>query len=101
VREDFARKEFDRQRQLLERGATSTQAHERAETEMRQVASLISVQRERLSHYRLVSPIDGIVLREDGEVGEIVTSNTILYRIGIPTPLLLVAEVNEEDIPAR
>jgi RND family efflux transporter MFP subunit len=99
VREDFARKEFDRQRQLLERGATSTQAHERAETEMRQVASLISVQRERLSHYRLVSPIDGIVLREDGEVGEIVTSNTILYRIGIPTPLLLVAEVNEEDIP--
>jgi RND family efflux transporter MFP subunit len=66
---------------------------------MRQVASLISVQRERLSHYRLVSPIDGIVLREDGEVGEIVTSNTILYRIGIPAPLLLVAEVNEEDIP--
>lgn len=99
VREDFARKEFDRQRQLLERGATSTQAHERAETEMRQVASLISVQRERLSNYRLVSPIDGIVLREDGEVGEIVSSNTILYRIGNPTPLLLVAEVNEEDIP--
>jgi RND family efflux transporter MFP subunit len=43
--------------------------------------------------------MDGIVLREDGEVGEIVTSNTILYRIGLPTPLLLVAEVNEEDIP--
>jgi RND family efflux transporter MFP subunit len=32
-------------------------------------------------------------------VGEIVTSNTILYRIGWLKPLLLIAQVNEEDIP--
>ena len=99
ARERFARNELDRQSQLMDRGATSAQALERALTELRQVEGLVSVQKERLSHYRLVSPMDGIVLREDGEVGEIVTSNTILYRIGLPTPLLLVAEVNEEDIP--
>ena len=43
--------------------------------------------------------MDGVVLREDGEVGEVVDSNTVLYRIGLPKPLQLVAEVNEEDIP--
>jgi RND family efflux transporter MFP subunit len=99
AREDFAIKELDRQRQLIERNATSTQAFERAQTELRQIQGAISVQRERLANYRLTAPIDGIVLREDGEVGEIVNSNTILYRIGWLRPLLLVAQVNEEDIP--
>jgi len=99
AREEFARKELERQQHLIERGATTTQAFDKASTELRQIRGLISVQRERLSNYRLVAPMDGIVLREDGEVGEIVTSNTILYRIGLPTPLVLVAEVNEEDIP--
>lgn len=99
ARERFARNELERQTQLMDRGATTAQALERATTEVRQIEGLISVQKERLSNYRLVSPIDGIVLREDGEVGEIVSSNTILYRVGFPNPLLLVAEVNEEDIP--
>jgi RND family efflux transporter MFP subunit len=99
AREEYARKELERQQHLIERGATTIQAFDKASTELRQIRGLISVQRERLSNYRLVAPMAGIVLREDGEVGEIVTSNTILYRIGLPTPLLLVAEVNEEDIP--
>jgi RND family efflux transporter MFP subunit len=99
ARETFARKEVERQTQLMARGATTTQAYERAIAELNQIQGLIAVQTERLSQYRLVAPMDGIVLREDGEVGEIVDSNTILYRIGLPTPLLLVAEVNEEDIP--
>jgi RND family efflux transporter MFP subunit len=99
ARREFTHNEYERQAQLMARGATSAQAHERAATELHQIEGLIEVQKERISNYRLVSPMDGIVLREDGEVGEIVTSNTILYRIGLPTPLLLVAEVNEEDIP--
>jgi RND family efflux transporter MFP subunit len=99
AREEFARKDLERQQHLIERGATTAQAYDRASTELRQIRGLMSVQRERLSNYRLVSPMDGVVMREDGEVGEIVTSNTILYRIGLPKPLLLVAEVNEEDIP--
>jgi RND family efflux transporter MFP subunit len=61
--------------------------------------ALISAQTERLQNYKLVAPMDGVVLREDGEVGEIVDSLNVLYRIGLPRPLQVVAEVNEEDIP--
>ena len=43
--------------------------------------------------------MDGTVLKEDGEVGDIVEPGTILYRIGLEKPLWVVAEVNEEDIP--
>lgn len=99
ARERFARAELQRQNQLMERGIATPQEHDRATAELQQVQGMISVQRERISNYRLLAPMDGIVLREDGEVGEIVTSNTILYQIGFPKPLLLIGEVNEEDIP--
>jgi len=41
----------------------------------------------------------GVVLRRDGEVGEIVDPGQVLYRVGVPKPLQVVAEVNEDDIP--
>ncbi len=41
----------------------------------------------------------GVVLRRDGEIGEIAEAGQILFRVGIPKPLQVVAEVNEEDIP--
>lgn len=41
----------------------------------------------------------GIVLRRDGEVGEIADVNTILFWIGEPRPLWITTDVDEEDIP--
>ena len=43
--------------------------------------------------------MDGVVLRRDGEIGEIAEIGQVLFRVGVPKPLLVVAEVNEEDIP--
>ena len=40
-----------------------------------------------------------MVLRRDGEIGEIAEAGQILFRVGVPKPLQVVAEVNEEDIP--
>jgi RND family efflux transporter MFP subunit len=54
---------------------------------------------ERLDDYVITSPMGGVVLRRDGEIGEIAEQGQILFRVGVPTPLQVVAEVNEEDIP--
>ena len=97
--EDFQRREFDRQTQLLARGATTSQAYQRAESDLARVRAQIAAQVQRLDYYKLVAPMDGIVLKEDGEVGDMVDPGTILYRIGLEKPLWVVAEVNEEDIP--
>jgi RND family efflux transporter MFP subunit len=43
--------------------------------------------------------MDGVVLRRDGEVGEVAEAGQVLFRVGVPRPLRVVAEVNEEDIP--
>jgi RND family efflux transporter MFP subunit len=99
AREEFAKREMARVTDLLGRGVASTQAFERISTELRQVQALISLQMEKLSAYTIVSPMDGVVLRRDGEIGEIAEPGQILFRVGVPKPLQVVAEVNEEDIP--
>jgi RND family efflux transporter MFP subunit len=99
AREDFAKREMARVTELIGRGASTTQAHERASMDLRQIQGLISVQMEKIDDYVIVSPMDGIVLRRDGEIGEIAEVGQILFRVGVPKPLRVVAEVNEEDIP--
>jgi RND family efflux transporter MFP subunit len=99
AREDFLKREMSRVSELITRGAATTQAYERASMDLRQVEGLISVQNEKISEYTIVSPMDGVVLRRDGEVGEIAEVGQVLFRVGVPKPLQVVAEVNEEDIP--
>ena len=99
AREDFAKREMARVTDLLGRGVATTQAFERISADLRQVQALISVQLERLADYTIVAPMDGVVLRRDGEIGEIAETGQVLFRVGVPKPLQVVAEVNEEDIP--
>jgi RND family efflux transporter MFP subunit len=97
--EAFQRREFDRQSQLLARGVATSQAYQRAESDLARIRAQIAAQSQRLENFKLVSPMDGTVLKEDGEVGDVVDPGTILYRIGLEKPLWVVADVNEEDIP--
>jgi RND family efflux transporter MFP subunit len=99
AREEFAKRELSRVTELMGRGVATTQAFERISTDLRQVQALISVQMEKLDDYTIVAPMDGLVLRRDGEIGEIAEPGQILFRVGVPKPLQVVAEVNEEDIP--
>ncbi|KQW23436.1 RND transporter [Afipia sp. Root123D2] len=97
--EEFQRREFDRQDQLLARGVTTSQAHQKAESDLARIRAQVAAQAQRLQYYKVIAPMDGTVLKEDGEVGDMVEPGTILYRIGLERPLWVVAEVNEEDIP--
>ena len=97
--EEFQHREFDRQSQLLSRGVATSQAFQKAESDLARIKAQIAAQAQRLEYYKLVAPMDGTVLKEDGEVGDMVEPGTILYRIGLEKPLWVVADVNEEDIP--
>ena len=99
AREEFLQRELSRVSELITRGAATTQAHERAAMDLHTVQALISVQTEKIADYTIVAPMDGVVLRRDGEIGEIAEAGQILFRVGVPKPLQVVAEVNEEDIP--
>lgn len=98
-REKLATAEYDRLSVLQQRNAASQQALDRAQSEVGQVAALVAGQTARLENYVLRAPMDGTVLRKDGEVGEIAEPGTVLFWIGEARPLRIVADVNEEDIP--
>jgi RND family efflux transporter MFP subunit len=71
---------------------------EQKETAFDQSKSRIAAQRARLDSLLLKAPMDGLVLRRDGEVGEIVGPTEVPFWVGQPTPLQIVAEINEEEI---
>ncbi|HZD88505.1 MAG TPA: efflux RND transporter periplasmic adaptor subunit [Pseudolabrys sp.] len=99
AREVFLKNEMSRVSALISKGAATTQSYERASMDLGQVQGLIAVQNEKIGEYTIVSPMDGLVLRRDGETGEIAEVGQVLFRVGVPKPLQVVAEVNEEDIP--
>jgi RND family efflux transporter MFP subunit len=99
AREEFFKREMARVSDLIARGVATMQAYERAAMDLKQIQALISVQLERINDYIITSPMDGVVLRRDGEIGEIAEAGQVLFRVGVLKPLQVVAEVNEEDIP--
>jgi membrane fusion protein (multidrug efflux system) len=95
----FAQEDLRRLSILAERNAASQQSLDRARSEFVQLQALVAGQKARLDSYVLRAPSAGVVLRQDGEVGEVAELGTVLFWVGEPTPLTVVADVNEEDIP--
>jgi len=95
----LAQEEHRRLSVLADRNAASLQALDRASSEVSQLEALVAGQKARLDSYVLRAPADGVVLRRDAEVGEIAEPGTELFWVGQPKPLLVIADVNEEDIP--
>nr|WP_246215812.1 efflux RND transporter periplasmic adaptor subunit [Microvirga makkahensis] len=99
ARQRFLRADYERVATLVERRVASEQALDRARSELSQIEALIAGQETRLETYVLRAPVSGVVLRQDGEVGEVAEPGTVLFWVGEPRPLLVEADVNEEDIP--
>src|SRR3984957_360789 len=90
---DLNRAEKDRDKN----DAAKTEYEQRS-TRLEESKSRISAQKVRLDALVLRAPLDGMVLRRDGEVGEIVGPTDVLFWVGPPAPMQVVAEINEEEI---
>lgn len=85
---------------LVASNVSSRIAYEEALTQVREYEARLAAQEDRIEDLALTSPMDGIVLRRDGEVGEIAGTapNEALLWVGQARPLRIDAEINEEDI---
>ncbi len=95
----FVAAELSRQSDLFRRGITTKQAQERAESDLMQLDRQIDALKARRRDFLLLAPADGIVLRSDAQLGDIPATTDTLFTVGEPSPLRVVGEVNEEDIP--
>ena len=57
--------------------------------DIQQIQAIILVQSQKIEDFTIVAPMDGVVLRRDGEIGEIAEAGQILFRIGVPKPELV------------
>ena len=85
---------------LVANNVSSQIAYDEALTQVREYEARLAAQEDRIDDLALKSPMDGIVLRRDGEVGEIAGTapNEALLWVGQARPLRIAAEINEEDI---
>ena len=72
--------------------------YEQRSTQLEESKSRVSAQKVRIDSLVLRAPLDGMVLRRDGEMGEIVGPTDVLFWVGPPTPMQVVAEINEDEI---
>ena len=100
ARRNRLQEDVERLRTLVERNATTRTAYDDRVTQLREYEARIAAQNDRISDLQLRAPMAGVVLRADGEVGEIAGTGTtdVLFWVGRPRPLRVVADVNEEDI---
>ena len=100
ARRERIQEEAQRLEGLVERNVTTRVTYDEKLTQLREQDARIAAQKDRISDLVLRAPMDGVVLRRDGEVGEIagINATDILFWVGQPKPLRVVAEVNEEDI---
>jgi membrane fusion protein (multidrug efflux system) len=94
------RSDAERLGKLVERNVTSQLTYDEKLTQVREQEARVTAQQKRIADLSLKSPIDGVVLRRDGEVGEIAgtSTNQELLWVGRPKPLQVVADINEDDI---
>jgi RND family efflux transporter MFP subunit len=95
----YADAQFKRAQALYEKGTGTAVTLDNARNEFDTArASLDRVNRQ-LTEMTLTAPADGIIIRRDGEIGQLIQPGTALFWISCCGPLRISAEVDEEEIP--
>ena len=98
INNDQLERDLNRAEKDRDKNDAAKTDYEQRSTRLEESKSRISAQKVRLDALVLRAPLDGMVLRRDGEVGEIVGPTDVLFWVGPPTPMQVVAEINEEEI---
>lgn len=93
-----AQRDLDRAEKDRTKSDAAQKEYEQRWTQVEESKSRIAAQQVRIDELVLRAPLDGMVLRRDGEVGEIAGPTDVLFWVGPPLPMQVVAEVNEEEI---
>ena len=93
-----AQRDLDRAEKDRGKSDAAQTEYEQRWTQFEESKTRIAAQKVRIDALVLRAPLDGMVLRRDGEVGEIAGPTAVLFWVGPPAPMQVVAEINEEEI---
>lgn len=98
ARAEFAEKDYARKAELLKRGAISKGTADQSKADLDAARASVERVKAQLGYLQLTAPEDGLVMRRDGEVGELIPANQPVFWLSCCAPLRISAEVDEEDI---
>jgi RND family efflux transporter MFP subunit len=98
-RVEYAQSQFQRNTELRRSSLISQDALDRTRTDLAAARATLKRAREQVAYMRLVAPAAGRIIRRDGEIGEYVPVNQVMFYMAGPAPLRITADVDEEDVP--
>lgn len=99
VREEFARNDFYRKDALAKKNVVSTTVRDQAKADWDAAKAAVARATAEAEFLKLVAPADGLVIKRDGEIGQLISANQAVFWMSCCAPLRISAEVDEEDIP--
>ncbi len=94
----MAEAEITRDRTLMNWGVLAVQTLERAQQERDQAAATVDLFERQLEDYTVRTPLDGIVIKRNVELGETVPANATMFEISSTARKRIAADVDERDI---
>lgn len=95
----FAEKNLNRKQQLLKSQSISRDILDAAKSDYDSLVAQIEKAKIQAAYLTLIAPADGLIIKKDGEIGELITAGQPLFYMSCCAPLRITAEVDEEDIP--
>ena len=92
---DQARRDYDRQRQLMTSNATTRQDFENAEARVKVAQAAMSEAETMMGYASITAPFDGVVTRKLADVGDLAMPGKPLLEIEAPTSLRFEADLPE------
>lgn len=95
----FAQSDFTRKEQLLKTRSVSRDILEQAKAELDSLNAQLEQAKAQASYFTLIAPADGLIIKRDGEIGELIAAAQPIFYMSCCAPMRITAEVDEEDIP--
>ena len=93
-----AKGEYERMRQLFERGSLAPNDFQKFETAAQVAATNASLASERLGHTKLVAPISGVIARRGIDLGEMAAPGSPVFSIVAVDPVTIRVGIPESQI---
>ncbi len=95
----FAEKDLNRKLQLLKSQSISRDILDSAQANFESLKAQLEKVKIQASYLTLIAPADGLIIKKDGEIGELIPAGQPIFYLSCCAPLRITAEVDEEDIP--
>lgn len=95
----FSKSDFARKDQLFKTRSISRDVVEQARADVDSLTAQIEKAKAQASYLTLIAPADGLIIKRDGEIGELIAAAQPIFYMSCCAPMRITAEVDEEDIP--